>query len=205
VKCGRARTLSHGLSLFFGRPDGDYPRLGSDAAYCREEDRLIALFKSENATHLDYGQKLFREYDGFAVQIKSSFDFVVTVLRPTIGLNIHTFGTKGETGLKVLKRNTAKEREFKVRLIEAICFTETRKGWLTAIINSRDNVNHYQGEIKLNTFAVYRKKDGSVDVPRWSNEQTLREAMRGLWYEFFFFVEDFMFSALYFRMHDKWI
>ena len=40
-------------------------------AYCKEEDRLIGQFKGENATHLDYGQKLFREYDGFAVQIKA--------------------------------------------------------------------------------------------------------------------------------------
>lgn len=154
--------------------------------YCREEDRLIEFYKNTSATHVDFGQTLFEQYDGFAVQLKSTLDFLVKVLRPTLGLNIHTFGKKGVSVFKVLERNTPKEHEFKARMIEKICFSDARKEWLTAIISSRDKLNHYQGEIKLNTFAVYKRKDDTIDVPKWNNEQTLRDAMKGFWYELFF-------------------
>src|SRR5688572_3205567 len=64
-------------------------------AYRREEDRLLSEF-AKGGEHIDYGQELFTEFDEFAVQIKSTLDHVVKVMRPMVGKcwTIGTFGDK---------------------------------------------------------------------------------------------------------------
>ena len=85
--------------------------------------------------------------------------------------------------------------------MKRVCFTAERKLWLDAIIGARDRINHLQdGGIAIKNFSVFRDKDGTIQVPQWSSEQKLRDAMGGLWNEFFFLVEDFIVCSLHFRL-----
>ena len=171
-------------------------------AYRREEDRLLGEFAT-GGDHVDYGQELFTEFDEFAVQIKSTLDHVVKVMRPMVGKcwTIGTFGEKGHKVIDSLNRNVPRKFAFKIDFMKRVCFTDERKLWLDAIIGARDRINHLQdGGIAIKTFSVYRAGNGSVEVPRWSDQQTLRDAMGGLWNEFFFLVEDFIICSLHFRL-----
>lgn len=163
-------------------------------AYRREEDRLLGEF-SKGGEHIDYGQELFSEFDEFAVQIKSTLDHVVKAMRPMVGKcwTIGTFGDKGDKVIDCLDRNVPRKFSPKIDFMKAVCFTVERKQWLDAIIGARDRINHLQdGGIAIKNFSVFRANDGTVQVPQWSNEQKLRDAMGGLWNEFFFLVEDFI-------------
>lgn len=172
-------------------------------AYRQEEDRLLNEFAS-GGEHIDYGQQLFSEFDEFAVQIKSTLDHVVKVMRPMVGKcwTIGTFGDKGDKVIDCLDRNVPRKYAFKVDFMKKVCFRDERKQWLDAIIGARDRINHLQdGGIAIKNVSVYRAGDGSVEVPRWSDEQKLRDAMGGLWNEFFFLIEDFIVCSLHFRLN----
>jgi hypothetical protein len=74
---------------------------------------------------------------------------------------------------------------------------------LEAVIGSRDRVNHYlDGGIDIKTFAVFKRPDGTVEVPMWSPEQKLADMMDVSWGLLLNFVEDFIAMALYFRIPD---
>jgi hypothetical protein len=53
--------------------------------YHAEETRLREQFADPAAKHHVYSQELFEEFDVFAVQIKSTIDHVVKVMRPMLG------------------------------------------------------------------------------------------------------------------------
>jgi hypothetical protein len=172
--------------------------------YHVEEKRLIAAYESGAASQVDFSHTLFNEFDEFTVQIKSTLDHLVKIMIPMVGAKrwtVRTFGNKGEDVLKALKRNTGKQHEGRVRMMEIRLF-EAHKPWLEAVIGSRDRVNHYlDGGIRIQTFAVLRP-DGAVDVPMWSAEQRLADMMDATWGMFLNFVEDFIAMALYFRIPD---
>jgi hypothetical protein len=89
-------------------------------------------------------------------------------------------------------------------MMEHLLFRDQHKEWLGAIIDSRDRMNHCQaGGMKIQNFADYRNPDGTVSLPRWSDQQRLADAMDGVWGLFFEYVEDFLACALYFRMQDE--
>ncbi len=170
--------------------------------YRREEDRLLSEFE-KGGEHIDYGQELFTEFDEFAVQIKSTLDHVVKAMRPMVGKcwTIGTFGDKGDKVTDSLDRNVPRGFAFKIDFMKRVCFTAERKLWLDAIIGARDCINHLQdGGIAIKKFSLFRDTDGTVQVPQWSNEQNLRDAMGGLWNEFFFLIEDFIICSLHFRL-----
>jgi hypothetical protein len=173
--------------------------------YHIEEKRLIEEFQSKAASHFDFSQTLFNEFDELTVQIKSTLDHLVKIMIPMVGANrwtVRTFGNKGEDVLTALKRNTGRQHEGRVRMMEVRLF-EKHKPWLEAVIDARDRVNHYLGGgIKIQTFAVFRRPDGTVEVPMWSTQQRLADMMDGTWGLFLNFVEDFIAMAMYFRIPD---
>jgi hypothetical protein len=146
-------------------------------AYLAEERRLVERFSSETTATREHSEKLFDEFDVFAVQIKSTLDHLTKVMRPILGRNkwtLGTFGDKGERVLMSLQRNTGKHYAGRVRSMEFLLFNDHHKAWLTAIIDTRDRVNHHlEGGVKIDNFAVFRRPDGSVSVPMWSEEQEL--------------------------------
>jgi len=174
-------------------------------AYKAGEDALVAKFEAGEKYPV-YSQDLFLEFDEFTVQTKSTLDHVVKVLRPMLGRkwNIATFADKGEAVLNSL-HNLGAAFEGRVKSIELICFNDDYKGWLDAIIDARNRVNHYQsGGLKIQNFAVGRDADGTIGVPRWSDVQTLRDAMEASWTKLFAFTEFFVVYAINFRMPEKY-
>jgi hypothetical protein len=66
-------------------------------------------------------------------------------------------------------------------MMEHLLFRDQHKEWLGAIIDSRDRMNHCQaGGMKIQNVAVYRNSDGIVSLPRWSDQQSLADAMDGV-------------------------
>ena len=55
------------------------------AAYRAEEERLRVKYADPNVRHREYSEILYDEYDVFAVQIKSTLDHLVQILRPVFG------------------------------------------------------------------------------------------------------------------------
>ena len=172
--------------------------------YLDEEKRLIEGYSSDTSATREHSEKLYDEFDVFAVQIKSTLDHLTKVMRPILGRNkwtLGTFGDKGERVLASLQRNTGKHYAGRVRSMEFLLFNDHHKKWLEAIIETRDRVNHHLGGgVKIDNFAVFRNPDGTVSVPRWSKEQELGKAMEGFWENFYVFVEDFLAMAINFRM-----
>ncbi|MBI2222869.1 MAG: hypothetical protein HYU53_16905 [Acidobacteria bacterium] len=67
-------------------------------AYHAEEKRLREKFTDPSVNHHIYSQELFEKFDVFAVQIKSTLDHVVKVMRPMLGRKwtMRTFSDKGD-------------------------------------------------------------------------------------------------------------
>ena len=175
-------------------------------AYHDEETRLTAKFTARADTHREHPQELYEEFDVFAVQIKSTLDHLVQVMRPMLGRkwSMYTFAEKGEGVLNSLRRNTGKRYVQHVELMERVLFSEVNKEWLTMIIVSRDRVNHgLAGGVTIERFAVFRNPDGTVSLPTWNAQQTLRDAMNIAWENFFRYVEDFLALAINFRLPEE--
>lgn len=102
-------------------------------AYHEEEKRLIEKFSARTDPHREHSEKLFEEFDVFAVQIKSTLDHLVKVMRPMLGRKwtMYTFADKGEGVLNSLKRNTSKHYAGRVRSIEHLLFLfdDRHKKW----------------------------------------------------------------------------
>lgn len=174
--------------------------------YHAEEFRLVEKYSNPQVKHFEFSQVLYEEFDVFAVQIKSTLDHMVKVLRPIIGRSwtMYTFGDKGDKVLKGLKGNSPKDKQGTVKSMEFLLFNEAHKFWLDAVIESRDRMNHgIAGGLKIDRFAVLRRPDGRVELPMWNNEQKLGVAMDHIWANFFSFVEDFIILSLQFRISPQ--
>ena len=173
-------------------------------AYEDEERRLTEKFTARPDSQREHSQELYEEFDVFTVQIKSAaLDHVVQVMRPMLGRTwtMYTFEKKGQGVLNGLQNNTGKRYVKHVELMEAVLFSEVNREWLTMIIHVRDRVNHgLAGGLTIERFAVFRNADGTVSLPTWKAEQTLRDAMNIVWENFFRFVEDFLTLAINFRL-----
>lgn len=175
-------------------------------AYHREERLLVEKFSNGDVNHFEFSQVLYEEFDVFAVQIKSTLDHVVKMMRPMIGRSwtIYTFADKGEGVLRALKGNTGRKHKGRVKSMELLLFNPAHREWLEAIIQTRDRVNHgIAGGLKIENFAVLRRPDGTVELPMWSDKQQLGAAMNGIWTKFFSFVEDFIMLSLHFRIPEE--
>jgi hypothetical protein len=174
--------------------------------YRIEECRLVEGFQSGAMQQVDLSQSLFNEFDEFTVQIKSTLDHLVKIMIPMVGpkrWTLRTFGNKGEDVLRTLK-NTGRAHEGRVRMMEVLLF-EKHRDWLQAIIHARDRANHYlDGGIDIHNFAVFKRPNGTVEVPMWSKEQKLSAMMTESWNIFLSFVESFIAMALNFRIPEKY-
>jgi len=177
-------------------------------AYQAQERVLVEQAAGWPSTKQEYSQELYEQFDVFSVQIKSTLDHLVQVMRPILGRNkwtIYSFGDKGERVLASLQRNTSKHHAGHVRMMEHQLFNETNRRWLTGIIDARDQVNHgMAGGMKIERFAVYRDAAGTVHLPRWNNEQPIGEAMVIVWENLFRYVEDFIVLAINFRLKPEY-
>ena len=173
-------------------------------AYQAHENALGRAGREWPTTKREHSQELYEEFDVFSVQIKSTLDHLVQIMRPILGRNkwtMYSFGEKGERVLASLQRNTSKHHAGHVRMMEHQLFNEKNKGWLTLIIEARDQVNHgMAGGMKIERFAVYRDAAGTVHLPMWNNEQRLAAAMGIVWENLFRYVEDFIVLAINFRL-----
>jgi len=176
--------------------------------YQAQERALVQQAAGWPTTKREHSQELYEEFDVFSVQIKSTLDHLVQVMRPILGRNkwtMYSFGDKGERVLASLQRNTSKHHAGHVRLMEHQLFNETNRRWLTGIIDARDQVNHgMAGGMKIERFAVYRDAGGTVHLPRWNDEQTIGEAMLIVWENLFRYVEDFIVLAINFRLKPEY-
>jgi hypothetical protein len=117
---------------------------------------------------------------------------------------MYSFADKGERVLASLQRNTSRHHAGHVRMMEHHLFNATNRRWLTLIIDARDQVNHgMAGGMKIERFAVYRDAAGAVQLPMWSNEQRLVDAMVIAWENLFRYVEDFIVLAINFRLKPE--
>lgn len=177
-------------------------------AYHADERRLEEKFKADPATPRVHSQELFEEFDVFVVQIKSTLDHMVKIMRPMLGRKwtMYTFADKGMGVLTSLQRNTGKHYVGRVKMMEAFVLTKRNFEWLEAVIATRDRANHnLDGGLKVETFAVFRNPDSTVNVPMWTAEQRLATMMDITWENFFGLVEDFIMIALHFRFKiDEW-
>ena len=138
-------------------------------AYQEHETALAEQAASWPTTKREHSQELYEEFDVFSVQIKSTLDHLVQIMRPILGRNKWTmYSFRGERGavLASLQRNTSKHHAGHVRMMEHHLFGEKNRGWLAMIIEARDQVNHgMAGGMKIERFAVYRDADGAVHLP----------------------------------------
>jgi len=129
-------------------------------AYQAQERALAEQAATWPATKREYSQELYEEFGVCSVQIKSTLDHLVQIMRPILGRNkwtMYSFGDRGERVLASPQRNTSKHHAGHVRMMEHQLFNETNKSWLTLIIDARDQVNHgMAGGMKIERFAVYR-------------------------------------------------
>jgi hypothetical protein len=123
-------------------------------AYQAEERRLEEKFTADPAAPRVHSPELFEEFDVFVVQIKSTLDHMVKVMRPMLGRKwtMCTFADKGLGVLTSLQRNTGKHYLGRVKMMEAFVFTKRNFEWQEAVIATRDRANHnLDGGLKIET------------------------------------------------------
>ena len=176
-------------------------------AYQAHEKALATQAAEWPITRREHSQELYEEFDVFSVQIKSTLDHLAPIMRPILGRKwtMYSFGDKGERVLASLQRNTSKHHAGHVRMMEHQLFNDTNKGWLSLIIDARDQVNHgMAGGMKIERFAVYRDAAGTVHLPMWNNDQRTADAMLIVWENLFRYVEDFIVLAINFRLKPEY-
>ena len=176
-------------------------------AYQREQDSIAHRCVEWPVTQREHSQELYEEFDVLSVQVKSTLDHSVQIMRPILGRNkwsMRTFSAKGESVLNSLKRNTSKHHACHVRLMERYLFNDVNKHWIASIIDERDRVNHgLAGGLKIERFVIFKDDKAVVHLPMWNDKQPLAEVMALAWENLFRYVEDFVALALNFRLKDE--
>jgi len=170
--------------------------------YITIEDQLIKDAEAGKAIEhqmnqrISYSQDLFLEMDEFLVQFKSTLDYLVKLPVPLVGRrwNLSTFGERGGSVRKALKRNLPKEYARTARMVEEQVL-DLHKPWLEMAIEARDRLNHFlDGGANFEAMLVIKMmKDEKevVHVPMWDEENTMRFTMEVIFYNLLKLVEDF--------------
>lgn len=141
--------------------------------YRAEEQRLKEKFWKNPDAPRENSQELYEEFDVFSVQVKSTLDHLVKVLRIVLGRKwtMYTFANKGEGVYKALQGTVKRNQEGHLRVMAHHVFTDVNKKWLSVVIESRDQVNHgIAGGMKIQRFQAYRNPDNTVHTPMWNDE-----------------------------------
>ena len=183
-------------------------------AYSTVEDQLIKQaeagesLEKQPVQRVSYSQDLFLEMDEFLVQFKSTLDYLVKLPVPLVGRrwNLNTFGERGGTVRKALKRNLPKEYARTAKMVEEQVL-DVHKGWLEMAIEARDRLNHLlEGGADFRGMLVVKMmKDGkeTVHVPLWDDQNTARHAMEVIFYNLLKLVEDFSVGFLTARLREN--
>jgi hypothetical protein len=179
--------------------------------YALEEDRLIELakkapiMKDHKFITVEHSQELFFEFDEFLVQVKSCLDYLVKVPAVVLGhkkWGLRTFGGKGKDVIRALQNNVPKEHKAMANF--AILFINQSSPWVEKTIEARDKINHFiDGGINFEYFTVLAfNNDGKdiLQIPMWSNEQSIRNFMEVTWVNLFRLCEDFVGSLIGFKI-----
>lgn len=183
--------------------------------YKKYEEALIVKAKENpivsgrGVVQVEPSQELFNEFDEFLVQIKSCLDYMVKVPAIIVGpkrWTIRTFANKGEDVINGLQRNLPKEYSNSATAV--IHFIEKNQNWLEDTISARDKINHFiDGGINFEYFSVICIKEGekvTLQLPMWSNEQTIRDFMQIIWNNLFRLCENFIVSTLHMRFKKEY-
>lgn len=156
--------------------------------------------------YIDDSQAMFNEFDEFVVQVKSTLDHLAHIPVPVFGENVwnmYTFGEKGEVLKSALLRSVS-QKKFGggIAVIVKHLFDDAgQQSWLEATIDARHKITHYQrGGIPIETFAVFLKPAGAVQLPEFAENQTIEQFMEIVWERLVFFVEDFLALFLALRL-----
>jgi hypothetical protein len=174
-------------------------------AYGAQEQQLKEKFWKNPDIPRENSQDLYEEFDVFAVQVKSTLDHLVKVMRIILGRKwtMYTFANKGDGVYRALQGTVKKNQEGHLRVMAHQLFNDVNKKWLSVVIESRDQVNHgLAGGIRIERFQIGRNADGSVQMPMWNKEQAMVDAMDMVWRNLFLYMEDFIALALNFRVRD---
>jgi hypothetical protein len=169
--------------------------------YKAEEQRLIEALKTPKPTDPDIenSQELLDACDVFLVQVKSALDHMVKILQPVIGINLHTFGEKGEQVFTALENNGPRKHRESVQDFKKNRF-ERHRAWLEVTISARDRLNHcIDGGTQFDAFSVFKDGDKIV-VPSVTDGARLSSALDEMWLSLILLVEDLGGLFLKFRL-----
>ena len=180
--------------------------------YVKEEDMIVkdmhGRLQQGREPHVEVAQKLWFEFDGFLVQVKSCLDQLVKLPTPILGAkrwHPSTFSGRGEGVAKALRGSAPKKHK---KLAEEIAtWIEGHvPAWLGPTIEARDRANHcLRPWIDERTFTVVVVTVGGkqmVSPPRFTATQTMREFLTTVWENLFCFCEAFLWHFARFRMHS---
>jgi len=182
--------------------------------YITIEDELIKqaeasqTIEAQQVQRISYSQDLFLEMDEFLVQFKSTLDYLVKLPIPLVGRrwNLSTFGERGGSVRKALKRNLPKEYARTAKMVEEQVL-DVHKPWLEMAIEARDRLNHFlEGGANFEAMLVIKvTKDGKevVHVPMWDEKNTMRHTAEVIFYNLVKLVEDFTACFLTARLKDE--
>jgi len=182
--------------------------------YSTLEDRLIEQAKAgevidnQSIRRISYSQDLYLEMDEFLVQFKSTLDYLVKLPVPLVGKrwNLTTFGERGGTVRKALRRNLPKEYARTAKMVEEQVL-DLHKPWLEMAIEARDRLNHFlEGGADFQAVVVLKMmKDGKefIHVPVWDEQNSLRHVMEIVFHNLLKLVEDFTAGFLTARLKDE--
>ena len=138
-------------------------------------DRCQALTASAMASagvpepgvqHADHTTGVEAEVEAFLFQFKATLDVLCKFLRPTAGINLATFGDKGNKVVKALRGNVSDA--MRPRADELVRLIENDQGWITPVINVRDSASHYGGTDSTGVRA--ERIDGKLVVTAPTNK-----------------------------------
>jgi hypothetical protein len=122
------------------------------------------------------------------------------------GWKPYTFGDKGDDIIKMLEHNAPKR--FAARIPVVCDLIRRNQPWLQVVIDLRDKVTHSQrGGIPYQFFRVDKIEcDGEevVRMPMWTPDQSVSDALSGIWRKLLCFCELFIGATLYMRLRPHW-
>jgi hypothetical protein len=150
------------------------------------------------ADHADLTTGIEHEVESVVMQVKSTLDVIVKILRPLAGLSLETYGDAGDRVVKALTRNLPKAKQERAEAL--VQLVEEAKGeWVAGMKVVRDDIDH---RMAVGSSGVTRRPDGTVTEPVLSIGMRATEYVEILYFNALTFCEDFLALACRLAMHD---